>query len=357
MTAWHCAHIFHYDDETSADLLLDAVRPLLRSIAPVVARAYFLRHWRQGPHVRVCVECSDEDLSTVVRPAVSSTVGGYLRARPSRRAVDEAALLRVHEDLARREFEPGPLRPLLPDGTIRWAPHDRRLHVLHHVEAVDLLEDFHTATNELAFDHLSRVRGGGPATLALDLMLATAHVLWRGVTRGFLSYRAHAEGFLIQAADPARLRAAWEDGYRAHAGRLADRVRALVGALDAGRPPRHVADWLAALAPFRPRAQALLRAGKLTLDSGGEAGRANGWQRENLPHSGFQRLLHDNAAYVRFLREDPDFQGFRLAVNLLYLHLHRVGVGAVDRYYLCHLAANAVEDAMGVSAVDLVSGA
>jgi hypothetical protein len=43
-------------------------------------------------------------------------------------------------------------------------------------------------------------------------------------------------------------------------------------------------------------------------------------------------------------------------LNLTYLMLTRLGISPAERFLLCHLAANAVEDQYGVSAIDSASG-
>ena len=45
----------------------------------------------------------------------------------------------------------------------------------------------------------------------------------------------------------------------------------------------------------------------------------------------------------------------RVALNLLYLHLARIGVRPVDRFLYCHVVADAVERARGVDAVAMVA--
>ena len=47
--------------------------------------------------------------------------------------------------------------------------------------------------------------------------------------------------------------------------------------------------------------------------------------------------------------------GDLLALNCTYLHLTRLGVQPVERLMLCHLAANAVEDAYGTGALSITS--
>jgi hypothetical protein len=48
------------------------------------------------------------------------------------------------------------------------------------------------------------------------------------------------------------------------------------------------------------------------------------------------------------------FQSYRLMLNLLYLDLGRLGLRPVERYMLCHVIANGVEEMVGSSAADLM---
>jgi hypothetical protein len=41
-------------------------------------------------------------------------------------------------------------------------------------------------------------------------------------------------------------------------------------------------------------------------------------------------------------------------LNYTYLHMTRLGITPTERFLLCHLAANAVEECYGVSAFELV---
>ena len=84
--------------------------------------------------------------------------------------------------------------------------------------------------------------------------------------------------------------------------------------------------------------------------------RTSGLLRERLGHSAFQSYLANTPEYRDRLYGSPWFHTFRLLVNLLYLHLARLGVAPRQRYTLCHLAASAVESSLGVSALDLISG-
>jgi hypothetical protein len=353
MTTWHSAHVYYYE-ENKDGLILDGVRPILeRQELERQEKGYFVRHWLRGPHLRINILSADGDATL---RTVQEEIGRYLRAHPSTAAVDEAAILAAHRQLAAQERERGPLSPLHPDNTIVRAPYDRRLHVLGSEAAAGLLEDFYAETNRSAFDMLEHVRGGANRlVVALDLMLATAHAMWPGITRGFISFRSHAEGFIAQAPDPEARRRDCEEKYRSQAPALRERLSGILDALDhGGDGPPFVADWIATLRRIRERAAPLIAAGELTLDGSHEPDADRRWNPAMLAHSPFHRSLQDNAGLLASLQADPAFLGFRLSLNHLYLHLNRIGIRPFERFVLCHLAARAVEEMFEVSAVDFV---
>ncbi len=354
---WRAVHVYYYDGDRQDHLILDAVRPLLARLEGHVECAYFVPHWRRGPHVRIPILADAGAFDAVVAPATAETVGEYLRRHPSRATLPhEDVLLPAHERAARMEREDGPLRPLVPDNAIRMEPHDRRLHILEGEAGADLLASFYAATTPLAFAMLERIRGGASRqALSLILMLAVAHRHWGTPPHlrvGFVSFRSHAEAFLVQCEHPDRVRAAFDRDYAAHRDALLGLVHGVIDALDGSRSAPFAPEWLAALEPIASRAEALIGSGALTLavqpdadvKAAVEATGGSALHRSMSEHPALRRLLVDDAAFKRY----------RLLLNYTYLHLARLGVTGAERYRLCHLAANAVEDALGVDAMNVI---
>jgi len=65
--------------------------------------------------------------------------------------------------------------------------------------------------------------------------------------------------------------------------------------------------------------------------------------------------MFESEAFRHLLVDDPEFKRYRLLLNYTYLHLARLGVTGYERFRLCHLAANAVEEALGVDAMEAVA--
>ncbi|MFI6708886.1 thiopeptide maturation pyridine synthase [Nonomuraea sp. NPDC050478] len=355
---WHCVHVYYHAADKDG-LLLDAVRPLFDGLRGQIEAAYVLRHWRQGPHLRINVKAAPAVWEGVVRPRVDEVIGAYLREHPSTAALDPAASLARHRLLAMREQEHGPLTPWPPDNSIHDAPYDSRRHVLGSDEAVGLLTAFYADATPLLFGMLEHVRAGRDSRtgLALSLMLTVAHTS-QHITRSYLSYRMHAEGFITWAADPEGVRAAFEQGFRERRAALTERVRDVVAALDdpAAPPVAFVREWAALLEDYRRRAGTLLDSGRLVQPTfePGEALRARPGDPP-APHyepNELQRLIYENPAYHAAVFTDPRFLRYRVLLNYTYLHLTRLGLTPLDRFRACHLLADAVEDVYGLSGLD-----
>ncbi|PWV52811.1 thiopeptide maturation pyridine synthase [Nocardiopsis sp. L17-MgMaSL7] len=345
-----------YHDADPAPLLRAGVRPLLAELAAEGLPAYWARHWRRGPHLRIVVDADDAAWEGIVRPAARRHLEAALAAHPSTTVIDPATLRETYRLLAEREREYGPLEPQQPDNTVEEEPHDPRLHVLGTHDAVALFEGFHQRTSDAA---LTMAVGEGPSlsTHVVDLMLIMAQEVGGYLERGFVSYRSHAEAHIMGSPDPRAVRALFDERSARLRDPLVQRVRAHAEGATAHLDELTVSvgrELVRAADDARP----LLADGRLDLDGpianggGAEGGDAT---EEQTRHSDFHRTLRGSGDFERTLREAPWFLRYRVALNLLYLHLARIGVRPVDRFLYCHVVADAVEQACGVDAVAMVA--
>ncbi|WP_129842995.1 thiopeptide maturation pyridine synthase [Streptomyces sp. RFCAC02] len=365
---WHSLHVAYYAPDKDA-LLLDAVRPALAHVADRVSGAHVLRHWRRGPHLRINVRTEPARWRESVRPDLTATIGAHLRAHPSTTVLDPDEALPRHRLLALREQEKGPLTPWYPDNSLHEEPYADRRHVMGADAAADALTAFYDDATGPLFAMLEHIRQGRGTRqgLAVTLLLATAHAGAPPLTRSFLSFRSHADGFLSGCGDPAAVRARFEAAFARRRGELVELVRAVTGALDdpAAPAPPFVREWAALLADHGRRAEPLIARGELARPDapralpvpelpGVPAGvRVRGLPRD-LAYSDLHRTVFGSEAYQREVFTRPDFLRYRVLLNHTYLHLTRLGLTPVDRFLTCHLAARAVEETYGVSAVDLM---
>ncbi|MFH8385769.1 thiopeptide maturation pyridine synthase [Kitasatospora sp. NPDC018058] len=352
-SSWRTVNVYHHDGDRT-DLLLDAVRPFLRAVAPAASRVWFQPHWRRGPHVRIPIQASAETFDTVVAPAVVDILGAYLRAHPSTAVLDEQAALEQHRRLARYEREQGPLTPWAANNSVEVEPFDRRLSVLGGQAAADLLADYYVDTNDAVFAVLDRVRGGGSRmALAVDLFIAAAHRFLPPVTYGYLSYRGHADAFL--AKHPDGLRERFDRVYEANAERFRQRVVTITATADY-HEVLPFGSLLDTLLRYRNQADELIRAGELALDTDAN-GRPEEWGSSWSAwseRSPFHRTLGGHRGAADQLGGWNTFQQYRVVLNWLYLNMYRIGIGELERNLVCHVVSRAVEDVNGVTAMDRI---
>jgi hypothetical protein len=350
---WRSVNVYYHDTDRT-DLLLDAVRPFLRAVAPAARRVWFQPHWRRGPHVRIPVQARAEVFDAVIVPAAADVLGGYLGAHPSATVLDEQSALPQHRRLARIEREQGPLAPWADNNSVEVEPFDRRIPVLGSPAAADLLADYYVDSNETVFSILDWARGGGSRmALAVDLFIAAAHRFLPPVTYGYLSYRGHADAFL--AKQPDALRERFDRIYEASADQFRQRVVTITGTDDYHEVVRF-GGLLDTLLRYRDRAGELIRAGELALMAGAD-GEPEAWGSSWSvwsDRSAFHRTLGGHRAAADQLGGWQTFQQYRIVLNWLYLNVYRIGIGELERNLICHVVSRAVEDVNGVRALDRI---
>ena len=346
---WRSVLVYYYDERMKDDLVLHGVRPLFATLRDRSVDAYFQRHWRQGPHLRLHFRSSHDIFVDVVRPAVAEFIGAYLAARPSCASLVEQDMVEGHRELARAEKERGPLTPFLPDNSIHEVAYDARSRTVGGPKASELLAKFYVATNDVAFDMIQAARDGGPRlSPCFDLMVGTAHAFAFGGFRfGFVSFRSHAEVFLAGSRDPESLRSKWDRQYSMLREPLRKRAQDILDANPA--PPTILAQWLERVGPVAERASFLMARGEMSFDDSGP-------ERRIGPMSSFHRALRGGEFFMLQVKDSDWFQRYRAVLNYLYLHLSRIGIRPMERFLLCHFAGNAAEDLFGVSAIDIAKG-
>lgn len=351
---WQQAAVYYYEEQKD-QLILDCVQPLFQSLAPRIERAFFTRHWLLGPHLRLCFFCDEQEFEDVVRPAVEAQVGSYLKEHPSTTVLDEQRWHQAVQKLARFEQEQGPLFPLYPDNSIQYSLYDRRLHVLRDELLADLIEQFYVESNELTLKMLEYVRQGhSRLLLALQLMFATAHKTVWPVTTGFISYRSHAEGMIMWSPDPQAVRRLFEQKYASQSQELTTLLKQVVEALDENQDTfPFVLPWTALLRRYWEYGAPLIANKELNIRPSHTMTRQEFEERikNRLAYSEFHTHFHGNPTERDQFLADPVFQSYRLMLNLLYLHLNRLGIRPFERALLGHLAANTVEEVFAVSAL------
>jgi hypothetical protein len=347
----------HYHEENKDSLILDLVRPLMQSLEPELERVFFVRHWIRGPHLRLRFLGDPVHFERELRPQIDARVAAYLEANPSRSVLDEARLLPMHQRLASTEMESGALTPFYPNNSWHFGDYDRRTHAMPETVA-DLIEGFYSETNELVFAMLEHVRGGRDrVNLSLDLMIATLQAVSPHIVSRFISYRSHAEVFIVGTEDDAATRERFERQYRLNAATLRARLdQILEGIAQAEDRVPFLMAWTGVIEHYTHLIRHRIDSGIIALEPyNADAPRSQAYVdgEARLRKSSFHAMQLDDKANMEARSRDPGFNTFRLVVNLQYLHLNRIGLKPFERSLLAYLIANTIEERFEVSAFAL----
>lgn len=350
---WHSIQLHHHDQSEIDSLLLDGIRPVLQELAEQGIPGYFQRHWLRGPHVRIILSCSDSRWTAEVLPQLSEQLVAVAERFRSAGHPDQVGELAMHRRLADLEDEPGQLEPWLPDNSVQVEPFDARLHVLKTAAASDLLSRWHTASTPITWRLLDQQRSGAELSVPLlRLMLASAERGCPPISRGFLSYRSHAEGFLANTSDPAAQRARFDAAYRRNSAELRTLLDEVLAACPRPDAADLLADWVPLIDRFKVEVEELHRAGQLDLPRIPEVGAG---LAPGVTVSAFHRSMFADDAVRDELSTAPWFLVYRVLLNYQYLLFSRLGLAPRQRFALCYLAARTVEDAYGIDRNDPAS--
>ncbi len=352
---WESLHLHSYGD--LSDLML-RTRPALNLLARLGRPAYVTRHWACGPHVLLHLQVLDGE-AAFPRPLLDD-ITRTLRDLPDAALTpfDWEWAARVYPQLAHHEQFPGRYWPPLPHGHLYTWTRQRAVGVRGSRLTENLIDDACVALNGVILSGLRQVASGLPLTdLCFDLMIATADRTAPDteLSNGFLSYRSHAEIFLINVPDTVRAR--FDDLYTRQREQLA---RRLDRALQRSEGNDLITAWRRHLGEAHALAWEGLTSGEIDLSW--EAQDFSLHREDMAPalersrRSAFHRTELANLENLRRRSQDVSFNAYRVLLNVQYLQFSRLGLSPVQRALLCHLVSNAVEERYGINAVELASG-
>ncbi|GGQ66799.1 thiopeptide-type bacteriocin biosynthesis protein [Couchioplanes azureus] len=314
---WTSVHI-HYHEPLEA-LIRDGVRPLIAAAGGLLTDWFFVRHWQAGPHLRLRL-CTPPAAAPQVRELLERHVGGFLRARPSRKVVDPEEYRKVAASLVAVERGQDQVEPLRPDNSMHHVPY--RPEVARYggtPEAMRAVERHFTASSEVAAELLAAAPGSGRRTgQALAMMLVAAMVpAGAGALADRLGTGQRDWGRRLMFGDPEAGQRRFEQKYLSQRATLVGTVERIMRLVEEGTPERAgaaVGRWAASVTALRDDLVDLRRRGLFA-------------PREVL--------VADGGA-------DADLRNVLLFCS--HMHNNRLGISLPEEAYLMYLLWRAVSE-------------
>lgn len=361
---WSTIRVAYFEKDRTALLLgpireaVDAVRTRFGPVTMALQT-----QWKFGPHLELSFDGTPPRAE--VFDLVSSIVTPWLLAHPSTEVLDPDAYMALSAKLGMSELEPGPYAPLLEDNSLSLVPY-RPAGALPIAELAESKHLFLSEALDLQFELLAMKEGSADAfSLTLIAMMAVCGTTYvpHGLSRGFMSFRSHAEYFFAAYDDQGKLRRQFDAFDAAKSGQ----VDAIMQAVAGGNlerlplPEAHrevVRKWAGVVRHTAERNERIVRENHDAL----------------VANDTFDTLVKDLTATapVEFqararsratselgnafdeeeghrIQSSPEFIAFRTSVNFFYLILPTLDVSPLQKFCLCHLVANGAERYFGVS--------
>ncbi|MEM6335499.1 MAG: lantibiotic dehydratase C-terminal domain-containing protein [Bacteroidota bacterium] len=330
-------------------LLVDCVGPALEAVDGDLDKAFWIRHYAGGRHLRVHLSGPAEAREHAAAHLIAEAER-YMAEQPSEPVTDydpEAAekLMRYEEaeadhfDLTYRVNEIQP---------IEYKTSKERF---ESEAASVLLEDFYTGVRPIILDVLRDVvyNDGDKRLHALRLYAVHSLVVSRGYGQGCVSFMSHWEGFRL--TNPPGVIKSIEQAYTNHRDLI---IGTMQEVLDWYEGPRDDSEPIL-LAWGRFESGVLRRAFKDVQDGHMLVSHANvdSWSyvRNALDKteekSEFLEAMYANSQFCESMRYNDSFTVTRVGVNLLYVLIASLGLNVLDKYTLCHAAQRAAQEAFG----------
>jgi Lantibiotic biosynthesis dehydratase C-term len=240
---WGSIHIYYAEHD---DLLLDCVSGLIGTLKSTgeISHSFFLRHWRNGPHVRLRLRTpGGADLEPILASAIEK-IERYLTSFPSATVIDAPSYHAIQQLMAQWDQDDEPVGSLITSDLVRVEPYRRELGKYGGGRGVEIAEDLADASSACVLRLLPAVRHDRGARTSMAYVMTVLGVLAAGLPYAALAPFLANYSRLWSPWASSSTRSGWERSL-AHNG---DRLREQTERLLYG-PPRSLIlrEWSAAV--------------------------------------------------------------------------------------------------------------
>lgn len=360
--------IAYFEPDNTA-LINGPVRQLINHIREtfVMDKIFLAPHWKQGPHLDLVIECDSDLFRDTLFPLCKKVLQEWLSKNPSTTTLDPIAYKKLSQQLALTEIEPPPYLPLLTNNSVSQAEYKQNS-TLKLQEFMTLKAEFLHETLPLLYRlHDIKAADKSQFYYVLSLLLAVCGTTYRqgGLSRGFNSFRSHAEFFLLQYDTSGKLRQHFDTVEKKYQARLRGSISEILAGniLDCDESVNVnslLATWLPIAQKYHDKIATVVSTNYSFLASENifidnlkniaedipqelHKGERKGPMAVALEHEEGQRML-----------KSEEFMSYRTMVNFFYFLLPVVNVSPIEKFCICNMTAAAVEGILDISWRDLM---
>ncbi|MNO26463.1 hypothetical protein D3C76_163170 [compost metagenome] len=347
---WKSINVYYHKGDRE-QLIKTGILPSIHQLAESgkIKRYYFIRHWLKGPHVGINLECLDEFVyEKDIKPVLYENIKDYLFKKPSE-ALEDNEMTATYEQLSRMELIKEDYLPLIPTNSILEVPYKKDSWLGENGSKI--ISDYHSGTSYFVEKILDQTEEELYPTL-LGMMLGVI-VCVKDIRRSYLSFRSHSEAMLHAYDKNNLIRTKFQKKYILNQLLIKDLI-AQVTEMEHSTESNDefLQEWTVYCKKFYTELYKEVACGNVFPPKQDEVvlyfqefGAPETWIVDEM--SEFHQMFYRKNDIDNLLNSDT-FKSFRIILSLLYSTFSNLGIKPIERFYLCYLVANGVEDFYGI---------
>ncbi|MGP4060419.1 lantibiotic dehydratase C-terminal domain-containing protein [Halobacillus sp. H74] len=346
---WNTLNLYYHGSDKNK-VIINEIDPIIQYLKSenLIEGFYFVRHWVKGPHLRLNFKCDSTLFNHQVIPIVSGKLEKFLKHYPSE-DIKEVDVHTHYKELAKMELITEDIFPFEDNNSIKTSTYET--HTLLGKQGLFVKEKYCTETYGLIVELLRR-SNERKDQLFNDLM----HIMILCISTvddmrfTYLSFRSHSESMLHGFDKNNRLRDRFENQY--------NKNQKLIMSIIKRIERKELNDeffvkWVNHFNQFHSLVKKLVENKEIkppmpedTENFYRENGFPKNWVTKDM--SNFHNMLYSRKSFDSVINSDI-FNTLRIMLNVLYVTFGQVGIKPLERYYLCYLVANGVEDFFNIN--------
>ncbi|MBF7073484.1 lantibiotic dehydratase [Glaciecola sp. MH2013] len=358
---WHVVRVAYFDQDKTRLML----EPITEAIEYAKSHAHVEKvmmqpHWKFGPHVDVMIYTDDDSFNQTIYPHLQMQLINWLTHNPSTTALDPQEYEVLSRKIGMFELERGPFLPLLENNSVSvvdYAPSENSLLDAFSKSKEQVLSD----STDLLLE-LLKVKQSDPDAFFMALlgMLAiTGHsCLIKGLARGYMSLRSHADYFFSAHDRKGQLKANFDQLDERKAKAIDELVKKLCDEdFDQVALPKELQTilqkWHQITTSMTERHVGIVEQNHAQLSAQTSHLEKAESLKDTLPEDFVATFSNKsitelgeffiNSEEGQKAQKSKEFMVYRTNVNFFYLLLPILEVSPIQKFCLCHLIANSAE--------------
>lgn len=369
LATWHVIRVVYFDDDNT-DLIIGPIAEVVENLRRKSLAVMLLPYWKFGPHVDIVIKATQKDFDEELFSACKKIIDDWLTLHPSKKILDPEKYAELSIKIAANELELPPFLPLYENNQVVKAsyvlPTSIKSESLAHSK-----ENFMSASVELVLE-LAKLKKNHLNDLYVLLIQMIALMANKyeidGITRGFNTFRSHAEYFFLTYDPEGILRNNFDLLYKKYKAQIDEGVGYVISAeyerlFKSSKFENLLRNWNNILNHTYEISSNLVDS-EIDFFTSEDVHSGIAEEIRNITPKKYHKEakvteimeIMANTEEGQRIFKSKEFLTYRIVVNNFYKLLPVLGFSPLQKFCLCHLLASSVESQLSISWELLMKG-